>query len=165
MKFFLLFFLLLSSVDASYIRDRNGYNHFSPDEIEEFSQDAPFEIVSGSLHVNDFGKFADGDYYLKSAKIRHSGKYLYRIKMNFVLHKRRYLSYTKTITLDVLYKGSRFWIKYRGKVYKYRKPQSRPFLITQRKSHKYHGNNNLHVRLKNLSFVVSFDEEERNCQW
>jgi len=153
MRLIYLFFLFSLSYDIFA-----NENRFSQEEIKSFYNYSDFDIISGKLYINNFGHFADGNYLLKSVDIEERNEYIYKVSLVFRLKKKRYLTYTKHITLDIFSKDKKFWIKYRGKIYKYIKPNR--YEVSVKKGNATYTKykiDNLHVKMKNLSLVITFN--------
>jgi len=130
---------------------------FSKKELNEFQNNQPFGIVSGTIKLNPIGGFADGEYKLYKANIQKVSSQSYSVALEFKLKKKKYLSYKHSEKIEVLYNTYKFWIKYKNRVYRYTVPQ--PYYEDSMQNHRVlyrFKRDNLNISLDNIKLVVKF---------
>lgn len=109
MKKYFLVFIFLFSFGFS-----ESSTPFTNMEIQSFNN--PFYIAEGFIKINKIGGFADGKYLFKSSVIEKIDKNLYKVTIVFK-KKKKYFMHKETIF--ILYDKSKFWIKYKNRIYKH----------------------------------------------
>lgn len=125
---------------------------FDKDQLREFKQNQDIKITAGYLEVDPIGGFADGKYKLEAYELEHLKENLYKIKMLFILKKKKYLRYKQELELPLLYDTKKLWIKYKGRVYRYKVPKNS--LVRYKKGNKEYikkADKVLKVKMENLA--------------
>ncbi|RXJ86356.1 hypothetical protein [Arcobacter sp. CECT 8985] len=146
-KVFILIFFISGVIFAKN-------SSFLTDEIEDFNNSMPFSIEKGSLKVDALGNVIDGKYKLKKSDVLFIGNNQYKINLTFERRKNRFLKFKQKRVVYVLINDSKFWIKYKNKVVKYKLFSDR--YITKEKIHYKEKRSTLHVKINKLKLFLSF---------
>jgi len=131
-----------------------GINIFSSEEFSSFNSQNTFEISSGSIYIDNIGKFSDGKYKLVNTDIEQIGDNHFFVTALFKMKRKKYISYQHIEHFSVIHDERRLWIKHKGRAYKYGIPSRHMRKNKQHKRKYIIKNTKLNISISEMNLIL-----------